>query len=113
MGSIFARGQSPDSFLHIGGLVCQFPRVPCLCGRVKIFPLIRGLQVRTHFQHRIFRNEEEGRVRDRVITRATLGFLLVSIECVYVLRDAFTVRMVLLHLVLEREDIDCVRSASA
>ena len=109
MGSIFARGQSPDSFLHIVRLVGRLPRVPCLCGRVQIFPLVRGSRVRACFQHRVFRDEEEGFVRDRVITCATLGFLLGGIECVCVLKDAFAVLVLLVPLDLEREDVDGVR----
>ena len=62
--------------------------------------------MRAHFQHRVCCNEEEGRVCNRFITRATLGFLLGGLECVYVLEDAFAVRVVLLNLVLESEDVD-------
>ena len=58
MGSILARGQSLDLFLHVGGLVRRFPRVPFLCGRVNIFPLVRGAWVRARFQHCVRRNEE-------------------------------------------------------
>ena len=112
MGIIFARGQSPDSSLNIGSLVGRLPRVPCLCGRVQIFPLVRGLQVRSRIQRRVCRDEEDGLVCDRVITRATLGFLLGSLKCVYVLEDAFAVLVLLLHLVLEREDINCVQAAA-
>ena len=100
MGSVFACGQSPDLFPHVGGLVCRFPRVPCLCRRVKIFPIFRGSWVRTRFQHRVCRDDEEGHVCDRVITRADLGFLLGGPECIYVLEDAFSVLVILLHLVL-------------
>ena len=112
MGSIFVRGQSPDSFLHVGGLVCRFPRVPHLCGRVEIFPLVRGSRVRARFQHRVCRNEEEGRVCDCVITRSMLGFLMGGLECVYLIKDAFAVSVILLHLVLERKDVDCVQSSA-
>ena len=112
MGRIFARGQLLDSFLHIGGLVGRFPRVPCFCGRVQIFSLVCGLQVRARFQHHVCCDEEEGLVHDRVITRATLGFILGILECVYVLEDAFAVHVVLLHIVLEREDVDGVQTAA-
>ena len=37
-----------------------------------------------------------------------LGFILGSLECVYVLEDAFAFRVILLNLVLEREDVDVV-----
>ena len=112
MGSIFARGQSADSILHVGGLVGRIPRVPCLCSRVQIFLLVRCLQVRACFQHRVCRVEEEGLVRDRVITRATLGFIMGGLECVYVIEDAFAVLVVLLHFVLKREDVDGANAAA-
>ena len=112
MGSVFVSGQSPDSFIYIGGIVCRFPRVLCLCGHVEIFPLVRGLRVHARFQHRICCDEEEGRVRDQVITRAAFGFLLGVLKCVYVLKDDFAVRVVLLHLVLERKYVYCVHSAA-
>ena len=112
MGSIFARGQSPDSILHVGSLVGRLPRVPCLFSRVQIFPLIRGSRVCACFQHRVCRNEEEGLVCDWVITRAMLGFLLGDLKCVNVLEDAFSVLAVLLHLVLQREDVDGVQVSS-
>ena len=111
MGSIFARGQSPGSFLHIGVLVCRFPHVPYLCGCVKIFPLVRGSRVNARFQHRVFRDEEEVRIRDWVITCATLVFILGGLKCVYVIEDAFAVLVVLLYLVLEREGVDYVKAA--
>ena len=112
MGSIFARGQSPDSSLNIGSLVGRLPRVPCLCGRVQIFPLVRGSRVRARFQHQVYRNEEEGIVRDRVITCAMLGFLLGGLECIYVLEDTFAVLVVLQHLVFERKDVNGVQAAA-
>ena len=96
MGIVLAHVQSLDSFLHVGCLVCRFPRVPCLCGCVDILPLFRGLQVRARFQHRVFHDEEEGRFRDRVINRPALGFILGGLECVYVLEDTFAVRVILL-----------------
>ena len=68
--------------------------------------------MRARFQHRVCRDEEEGCVRDRVITCATLGFLLGGLEYIYVLKDAFDIRVVLLHLVLERKDADCVQAAA-
>ena len=112
MGRIFDRGQSPDSILHVGGLVDRLPNVPCLCSRIQFFPLVRGSQVRTCFQHRVCRDEEEGLVRDQVITRATLGFLLGGLNCIYVLEDAFSVLVVLLHLFLECKDINVIQAAS-
>ena len=48
----------------------------------------------------------------RVINRATLGFLLGGLECVYVLEDAFAVLVVLLYLVLERKDVNDVQAAT-
>ena len=45
-------------------------------------------------------------------TCATLGFLLGGLKCVYVIEDAFTFLVVLLHLVLKREDVDCVQAAA-
>ena len=68
--------------------------------------------MRACFQHRVCYNEEEGLVRDRVITCATLGFLLGVLKCVYVLEDASAVLVVLLHFVLDREDVDGVKSAA-
>ena len=112
MVSVIARGQSPESLLHVGGLVCRFSHVLCLCGRVEIFPLVCGARVRTRFQHRVRHDEEEGGVCDKVITRSTLGFILGSLECIYVLRDSFAVRVIFLHLDLEREDVNCVKSAA-
>ena len=112
MGSIFVRRKLPDSILHVGGLVGHLPRVPCLCSRVQIFPLFHGSRVRTCFQHRVCRNEEEGLIRDWVITRATLGFLLGGLECVDVLEDAFAVLVALLHFVLQRKDVDGVQTAA-
>ena len=67
--------------------------------------------MRARFQHRVFCNEEEGLVRYWVITCATLGFFLGGLECVYVLEDAFAVLVVLLYLVLEREDVNGVQAA--
>ena len=112
MGRIFDRGQSPDSILHVGGLVDRLPNVPCLCSRIQIFPLVRGSQVRTCFQHRVCRDEEEGLVRDQVITHATLGFILGSLKCVDVLKDALAVLVLLLHFVLKRKDVDGVQAAA-
>ena len=112
MGNVFARGQSPYSFLHVAGLVCRFPLFPCLCRRVETLPLVRGSRVRARFRHRVCPYEEEGCVRDWVINRAALVFLLGGLECVYVLENAFDVRVILLHLVMEREDVDCVQSAA-
>ena len=63
-------------------------------------PTCRGSRVRACFQHRFCRDEEEGLVCDRVITRSTLGFILGGLECVDVLEDAFAVLVVLLHLIL-------------
>ena len=79
MGSVLARGQLQDSILHFRGLVGRLPRVPCLCSSVQIFPLLCGSRVRACFQHHICRDEEEGLVRDWVITRATLGSILGSL----------------------------------
>ena len=112
MGSIFARGQSPDSILHVRGLVGRLPRVPCLCSHVQVFPLVCGSRVRTCFQHRVCRDEEESLVRDRVINCATLGFLLGGLKCVDVLEDAFYVLLVLLHFVLKRKDVDGVQASA-
>ena len=56
MGRIFARGQLLDSILHVRGLVGRLPRVPCLCSRVQIFPLVRGSRVRACFQHCVCRD---------------------------------------------------------
>ena len=53
-----------------------------------------------------------GSVCDQVITCTALGFLLVSLNCVYVLHYSFAVRLILLYLVLEHKDVDCVQSAS-
>ena len=78
-----------------------FPRVPCLCGRLDIFPLVRGSRVRACFQHLVCRDEEEGRVHDWVITRSALGFLLGGLKCVDVIEDALAVRVILLYFVLE------------
>ena len=64
--------------------------------------------MRVRSQHRVCRDEEKGRVCDWVITCPALGFLLGSLECVYVLEDSLAVRVIFLHLVLEREDIDDV-----
>ena len=100
MESFLARGQSPDSILHIGGLVGRLPRVPCFCSRVQMFSPVLSLWVRACFQHRVCRDEEEGLVRDRVINHATLGLLLGGLECVDVLEDAFAVLVLLLHFVL-------------
>ena len=102
----------PESFLNIGVLVGRLTRVPCLCGHVQISPLVRGSRVCTCFQNCVCRNEEEGLVRDRVITRATLGFLMGGLKCVYVIEDDFAVLVLLLHFVLEREDIDGVQAAA-
>ena len=71
--------------------------VPSFCSRVQIFQLVRGSRVRVCFQHRVFSNEEEDIVRDWVITRATLGFILGGLECVDVLEDAFAILVVFLH----------------
>ena len=46
------------------------------------------------------------------MTCAALGFLPGGLNCVYVLEDVFAVRVILLHLVLEREDVDCVKSVA-
>ena len=64
------------------------------------------------FQRRVCCDEEEGIVRDRFIIRSTLGFLLGSLECVYLLEDAFAVLVVLLNFVLEREGVDGVQAAA-
>ena len=39
-----------------------------------------------------------------------LEFILHGLGCVYVLEDSLAVRVVVLHLVLECEDVDCVKS---
>ena len=111
MGCVLAYGQFLDSILHVSGLIGCFPCVPCLCGRFEILPLVRGLQVPACFQYRVCRDEEEGCVRDRVITGSAFGFILGGLKCVYVLEDAFTVCLIFLHLIMEREDVNCVHSA--
>ena len=68
--------------------------------------------MRSCFQHSICCDEEECLVRDQVITRATIDFFLGSLECVYVLEDAFAVLVVLLYFVLEREDVNDVQTAA-
>ena len=68
--------------------------------------------MRACFQHHVCRDEEEGLVRDQVITRAKLRFLLSGLECVDVLKDSFAVLVLILHLVLEREDFDGVQAAA-
>ena len=102
----------PDSILHVGDLIGRLPRVPCLCSLVQIFPLVCSSRVRACFQHRVCRDEEEGLVRDRVITRAKLRFLLSGLECVDLLKYSFAVLVLILHLVLVREDVDGVQAAA-
>ena len=68
--------------------------------------------MRACFQHRVCPDEEEGLVRDWVITRATLEFILGGLECVDVLEDAVAVLVVILHFVLQREDANGVQAVT-
>ena len=64
------------------------------------------------FQHCVRWDEEQGRVCDRVISSSTLRFLLSGLNCVDVLKDSLTICVVVLHLILECEDVDCIQSTT-
>ena len=64
------------------------------------------------FQHCVCRDEEQGRVRDQIIARSTLRFLLRVLECVDVLKDSLTICVLVLYLILECEDADFVKSTT-
>ena len=64
------------------------------------------------FQHCVRCDEDQGRVRDWVIARSTLLFILHGFKCVDVLKDSLTICVVVLHLILECEDVDCVQSTT-
>ena len=68
--------------------------------------------MRACFQHHVCRDEEEGLIRERVVTRANLGFFMGGLDCVYVLEDAFAVLVVLLNFFLQRKDVDGVQAAA-
>ena len=64
------------------------------------------------FQHCVRHNEAQGCVRNRVIARSTIQFLLRRLKCVDVLKDSLTICVVVLHLILECEDVDFVQSTT-
>ena len=73
--------------------------MPCICGRVKVLPLVGSTWIGTCFQHCVLPDEEQGRVRDWVIARSTLLFLLRGLECIDVLEDSLNICVVVLHLI--------------
>ena len=101
-----------DSFLHIYSFIRRLPCVPCLCGRVKVLPLVVSEWMVACFQHCVFCNEEQGRICERVIACSTLRFLLRGLECVDVLKDSLTICVLVLYLILECEDADFVKSTT-
>ena len=99
-------------FLHICGFILRLPCIPFLCGRVKVLPLFVSACMGACFQHCVCRDEEQGRVRDQIIARSTLRFLLRVLECVDVLKDSLTICVLVLYLILECEDADFVKSTT-
>ena len=113
MGScIFARGQTADTFLYVGGLVYRLSRVPGLHGLVEVFPPIDGAWEGARLQHCVRCNDNKGRVCDGIFPCYLLRFLLGGPKSVDVLKDAIAVDVVFLHFILHIRDVDRVQSTS-
>ena len=92
--------------LGVGLLLSKFPRGPRLVAIGPVFPVVIGPGEPLAGQHRRAGEKEEGVLCDG--TARPAGLLLGVLEHINILGDALNLKMVELHLVVHRQEVDGV-----
>ena len=106
---MFARGQSTNALLHFYGFKCCFPIVLFLIDRVEVLLFVGRAWARTCFQHHVCCNHEQIFVGDWVVASSTLPFFLRSLKRVDVIQNTLAIDMVVLHFILNFQDVNSVQ----